>query len=222
MALGQPALECIISRMRLLYCARLVRVRPAALIALLHARPRGQKLLWIRQLERDSELLRPFLPCDFPQLECDPEAWSTIMVENDAWKALVARVHFTASVCDCERAPPEERARAYECHCGQAFASARALESHQRAKHGTRLLIQDYLPSPTCPACNVNFHVRVGLIAHVSDRRRPRCRDWIMANCTPLPAARATALRLEDRMYRREAQRAGHSHHLAGKPPVAA
>ena len=217
--LQHPAIECILAKMRLAYCARLLRVCPAALLAVLHARPGGKSLRWMKQLKNDTELLRPLLPEGFPTLDADPQAWRDLMLREQEWCGLVSRICFYASCCDAEAAPPGEHARAFECNCGQAFPTQRALESHQRAKHGTRLEIQDYLPSATCPCCGKNFHERVRLIAHVSDRRRPKCRDWILVHVPRLSQAKARELRLKDRELRRAAQQSGHSHHLASRPP---
>ena len=216
--LDQPAIECLISRMRLLYCAKLERVRPAALMAILHARPKGRCLPWVRQLASDTELLRGLLPADFPSLFEGPDAWRNLMLDEAGWKNLVHRVHFIESVCDTKAVSPGERALAHECHCGKAFATMKALESHQRAQHGTRLDIQDYLPSSSCPACGKDFQERLRLISHLSDRRRPKCREWIKAHCSRLPAEKAVELRNADCVLRRKAQQNGHSHHLAVLP----
>lgn len=217
-ACGQPALECIISWMRLAYCARLVRVHPAALMSLLHARPGGKNMRWVEQLAHDTELLRHFLPVAFPSLREGPDEWATLMRSEVEWKTLIGHIHFYASVCDAQKGGDEELPRAFECVCGKAFHSSRALESHRRAQHGVRLEIQDYLSTAVCPACGANFHERLRLVSHVSDRRRPKCRDWIVENCNMLPPARARALRVKDRELRRAAQQAGHSHHLAKVP----
>ena len=146
------------------------------------------------------------------------QAWVSLMQNQGGWSALVDRIFFFASVCDAVAGAPTERARAFECHCGSAFATRRALESHQRAKHGARLAIQDHLASARCPSCGKNFHERVRLIAHVSDRRRTACRDWLLEHVPRLPEARAAALRLKNRELRRAAQQQGHSHHLATLP----
>ena len=98
--LDQPAIECLIARMRLLYCARLERVRPSALMAILPARPKGRCLPWVRQLASGTDLLRDQLPPDFPSLLEDPEAWRTLMPDDHGWKSLIYRVHFIESVCD--------------------------------------------------------------------------------------------------------------------------
>jgi len=82
----------------------------------------------------------------------------------------------------------------------------------------TRLLIRCYLPDSKCPACGADFVQRLRLIVHVSDSRRPKCRDWIFLHCPRLPHSRVAKLDEVDREQRRSAQRAGHSHHLAVAP----
>jgi len=56
------------------------------------------------------------------------------------------------------------------------------------------------------------------LIAHVSDPRGPKCRDWVLSHCPRLPDAEVAKLDEVDRELRRSAQRASHSHHLAVAP----
>ena len=99
-----------------------------------------------------------------------------------------------------------------------AFTTGRGLQSHQRAKHGARLQIRCYLSGSKCPACGTEFVQRLRLIAHVSDSRRPRCRDWLLSHCPRLPDAEVAKLDEVDRELRRSAQRAGHSHNLAVAP----
>ena len=72
---GQPAIECAIARMRLRYLRRVAVNRPRALVALLHARPRGQPLRWLAAVARDCKLLRPSLPADFLAFLQGPSAW---------------------------------------------------------------------------------------------------------------------------------------------------
>ena len=137
--LGQPAIECVISRMRLLYAARLNKHRTAALLAVLHARTPKGRHPWVKQLLRDSELLRPFLPEGFPGMDACREQWRSLMREEAGWRALVARVHVVPSECNREAGRPDEEAAAHECHCGKACCSSVALRSHQRSAHGARL-----------------------------------------------------------------------------------
>ena len=138
----QPALDCIIARMRLIYRGLLARVRPAALSAVLHARPGGQLLQWVVQVARDTEFVRPFMPCSLGSFLDAPDEWYCIMLDKSAWHTVLSRVHFCASVCDrvAHTSGPAsgEAARAFESDCGAAFASQRAVASHQRTKHGMR------------------------------------------------------------------------------------
>ena len=114
---------------------------------------------------------------------------------------------------------PEGRALLFSCDtCNPSFASSKALCPHRRARHGHRLAIKDFLHSATCPCCKLDFRQRLRLIAHVSDSRRPKCRDCILQNCTPLPEATICMLGKQDTILRREAQRSGRAHHIAVLP----
>ena len=218
-ALRQPSIECLIARLRLKYCARLVRTRPQALIAILHARPKGNKLRWIHALETDAGFLRPHLPPDLPALADDPMAWAHLMLDEDAWKALVDRIFFTDSVCDQSPAlRPTPRVEAYVCECGEAFSSSRGLQSHQRAKHGKRNEVRFFVSGSTCPCCGTDFVSRLRLLSHLSDTRRPKCRTFVLDHCPRLSASTVQQLDLVDRDLRRDAQQAGRSHHIATAP----
>ena len=233
--LNQPSIDCWIARARLAYCGRLIRSRPKALLALLFTSsndvgvknhsPQKKVLPWITQLLADSEMLRMnVMPSDFPKMADDPQQWQDIMTDEVAWKTLVDRMHYTESSCD-RVAPsmPEGRALLFTCDaCKASFASSKALCSHRRTKHGHRLAIKDFLATAVCPCCKCDYRQRLRLIAHVSDRRRPNCRDWILQHCTPLPEATIKKLDKEDTTLRREAQRKGRSHHIAVLPALRA
>jgi hypothetical protein len=206
----QPAIECIIAKMRLLYCARLEQVRPKALVAILHARPKERCLKWVAQLATDTELLRPFLPGDFPNLADGPAAWSCLMRNTASWHALVDKIHFVASVCDHTAAVKQpSHLQHHVCECGAAFSSVRGLDSHKRAKHGITLEVQDRLPTSTCPSCLKDYRERSRLLNHVSNRKQTRCHDWVMKHCAKLAPATAAKLRDEVRVARRTAQQNG-------------
>ena len=57
-------------------------------------------------------------------------------------------------------------------------------------------------------------------IAHLSDRRRTKCSEWVIENCPKLPAKIITKLDETDRELRRAAQRLGRSHHIADLPAM--
>ena len=99
-----------------------------------------------------------------------------------------------------------------------AHVSSRALESHQRAKHGVRLHIKRFIGSAVCPSCGTDFKDRLRCIRHVSDRRRTKCAEWILENGSQLSEVTLKALDAVDTGLRREAQRAGRTNHIAVAP----
>jgi hypothetical protein len=223
----QPSVDCLLARARLQYAGRLVRNRPRSLLALLHLRRRDKQLPWVQLLISDVALLRLRTGREqqLPDFCNSPSHWVQMMADETAYSKLVSDLFFVDSCCDRTSAPLHEEsvARAgHQCRqCTRNFTSSRALESHQRAKHGDRLGIKNYLPSAVCPACGIDFRDRLRCIAHVSDRRRPKCREWLLENLTPI-TDKAVLGRLDttDREMRRRAQRDGRSHHAASLPAL--
>ena len=95
--------------------------------------------------------------------------------------------------------------------------SAKALASHMRARHGARSPIKRYVDdSATCPSCKTFFCTRIRVIKHLSDSRRPTCRDRILADdALLLPMSLFQKLEARDRVLRREALHSGHTHPIA-------
>jgi hypothetical protein len=89
------------------------------------------------------------------------------------------------------------------------YISQRALETRARAEHGDRLLVKRYVHGTVCPCCGTDYRDRLRLVVHLSDRRRPHCATWVMANVQPLPDSKLQALGAADRKARTDAQRAG-------------
>ena len=131
-------------------------------------------------------------------------------------------MHFIESSCDLiAPSMPEGRVLLFTCgSCSDSFAMSKALCSHRRTKHGNRITIKDFPASATCPCCKCDYRQRLRLIAHVSDGRRPKCRDWILQHCAPLTEANIMRLDKEDTKLRREGQRKGRSHHIAVLPAL--
>ena len=100
-----------------------------------------------------------------------------------------------------------------------SFATQRALESHQRAKHKQLNDLRFYVNADgKCLVCKTKFHSRIRYLAHLSDRRRTVCSDQIREGTfRKIAATKVAQLDLDDRVARREAQRAGHSHPIAQK-----
>ena len=152
-----------------------------------------------------------------PKMADDPQQWQDIMTDEVAWKTLVNRMHYTESSCD-RVAPsmPAGRALLFTCDtCKASFASSKALCSHRRTKHGHRLAIKDFLATAVCPCCKCDYRQRLRLIAHVSESRRPNCRDWILQHCTPLDTP---ALHPSSRSHHQETRQG--RHHTEARGPA--
>ena len=102
------------------------------------------------------------------------------------WRAQVATLFFADSVCDRpastggnERDASRVASTAQCDTCGAAFASARALSSHCRIKHGTRAPQLEFLTNDgTCQVCGTRFGSVLRLQAHLSDPRAGRNHCW--------------------------------------------
>ena len=90
-------------------------------------------------------------------------------------------LHYFESACDApaDRGECSVLVKPFVCeHCADAFASVRALKSHARRKHGARIEQRFYADADgLCQVCHAQFGSRLRLIAHLSDRRRPKC--WL-------------------------------------------
>ena len=98
-----------------------------------------------------------------------------------------------------------------------AFPTEKALNSHARSKHDVVSLIPKYIDgSGLCPACKSVFCSRIRVIAHLSDTRRPRCRDRVLAGEFPAIADDVfVQLQSSDRETRKSALHEGHTHPIA-------
>lgn len=223
-----PSLDCVLQIARLRYFARLVRNQPKALLALLFAGTDDPELPWLALVRADTEHVRArgLLP-GFPPLCSDKEKWFDLLQSPARWSEVLDQLFFVESVLD-RQAHKEPGAQVagrrlnFECAvCHACFPSERALASHCRAKHGHRLAIKSYIDgSGTCPCCGTRFQSRLRCIAHLSDRRRPRCAEWVLANCTPLDLSTLEILAEKDREMLREAWGQGHTHAIARGPAV--
>ena len=176
--------------------------------------------LVMRDLARVRELVRE---CSaLPHPDADPEAWTAFVLEDASrWRRVVGMTYFTDSVCDRDPvadAPVPERP--FGCdRCPAAFGTEKELAQHRRRKHDVRCPQRFFAPaSATCPVCGTLFQQRLRLLSHLCDKRRPKCWQAILAAPDvhkPLAAQTVKELDMQDRLLRRAAQRAGHSHHLA-------
>ena len=73
--------------------------------------------------------------------------------------------------------------------------------------------------------CGMDFHTRLGLLAHISDKRvRSKVRGtscgllFLQSSPVPLPASLASSLNHRDRLLRKLALKDGHTHAIARVP----
>ena len=228
--LRQPSLDCLLLRKRLLYLRRLLLNRPLALLALLQTETKQQhdnteSLAWTKQLRDD--LCRLAASSDAISFLGDPcehaSKWERFIVtDSAAWSHAVTLVYFETSVLDrCNSGEISvcagTRFTCSICPLHPSFASTRALGSHMRAKHGSRCPARLYINADAvCPMCGTNFKQRIRAIAHLSDRRRTKCWDAIVASqLTPLSEALVASLDQHDASARRAAHKLGSSHALS-------
>ena len=217
----KPSLDCLIARMRLAYAGRLARLRPRALLGLLHTIKGDRRLPWVEALARDAEKLRELglTPPGFPHFFEAPCDWHRIMLDEKRWRELVDRLFFLDSACDRVRTEHATSTLTFQClSCTACFATKRALASHSRAKHHSRAVIRSFVRSSVCPCCKTDFREKIRCLAHLSDIRRAKCHEWIIMNCMPMNSTELASLDLELREQRRAAQRSGKSHHIACGP----
>jgi len=232
-AVHQPSLDCLLARARLLYLRRILVNRPVSLLALLHYRPNDQQLPWVKLVLRDLDLMRTLVAqCSrLPSAELCPNDWFLFICRSEVeWSRAVKNLFFYGSCCD--RIVDTSDVGVTQWRCGTCstgasrlcFSSAKALASHCRSKHGVKNPMRFYADaSGKCPICSTSFQTRLRCLAHLSDSRRPRCRDKILSgDLQPLALDEVRAMDASDRTARRMAWRSGHTHPLASAPAVKA
>ena len=103
-------------------------------------------------------------------------------------------------------------------HIGESFLLGFPIVyGFYRIKHKVKAPIAAYVDgSGVCPACKTVFHTRIRCLAHLTDSRRPRCREVILSGSWPqLSQSMLEQLEEVDRNARREAQRNGKTHPTA-------
>ena len=217
-----------------------MRKAPTPLLALLCVRnAKGIAVSpWSRQIHADLCFLFANSRClqlilNHP--DSDPEAWHQFMFHQHVlFHQYVHQLVFVWSACDRVVDHVRDVQAFNESHCGRgaikcalcpvgaqpSFKSQKALLQHQRCFHGSRNEMRYYADeSGICRHCNTNFVTRLRLLRHLTDSRRPVCRDAILAvSSQRLSEDLVETLDLKDREARRLAQRAGGSHPIACGP----
>ena len=159
-----------------------------------------------------------------PDPDQDFGPWLQFIVCAPArWSQAYNCIHFVESACDLGAGAVPSRDAPITAHrcpqCPSSFASARALKSHMRTKHGAKAPQRIFcLPDGVCQVCKTQFRSRLRLLAHLCDSRRTKCWDTICSSPSSynrLSSAQCTELDSLDNVQRRDARRAGHSHALA-------
>ena len=222
---GQPSIDSIVLQKRLAYYPKLARRQPTALVALLQTQCSSDRLPWVRQAIGDLDFVYQNVGVlSLPPPQSEPRVWVEFMLQEEIeWKRAVESCTFVHSKLDAS-ADGMSPAAAHGAHvcllCDTpqpAFCSPKALASHQRVKHGIRNPMRAFAEADgRCPVCRTLFHTRLRLLAHLSDERRPKCRDALMAGAVqPLSARRILELDALDKVARRDAHRLGYTHPLA-------
>jgi hypothetical protein len=223
-----PSLDCLIRKARLAYAARLANQKSCApLRALLSVRGKGgQPMPWAKQLHDDmlymyehSEISKMVTP---PGHKYANDTWCHCMQhERREYAHCIAQIFYCESALDTHASDaPTALSNTHVCMlCRPAcvFASKKALDSHSRSKHNATSQIPVYIDnSGVCPACRTSFCSRIRVVAHLSDSRRPKCRDRVLAGEFPRIAHDLfLKLQEQDRIMKRLALREGHTHVIA-------
>ena len=250
--LGQPSLDCLFARLRLLHLTALEKSRTMVLHALLATRCKGARLPWVtlalqdlcRMYEHASSyaILYEIFVCICTSTNaqlalpgtylcpgtCECAATWRSLVLHSRWADAVGAFFFTHSQHDRSLQGSSDVSRhAFVCvecstFCPESkhvFDSQRALDSHSRSKHGVRTDIRAYIgDTSVCPACSTKFSCRVGLITHLSDKRRQKCPARVREVCARISEETLSQLDEADKVSRREAQRLGYSRPIASVP----
>ena len=224
------SVDCLLMRSRLRYLRRLVLYVPPPLLAALHLRVNDRVLPWVSLVVSDMQHLKNVNSLAIPDPEIVSDVWITLIRNQPAeWNEMVHKIIFFHSVSDRGKASGSQTSIAvipssHVCNiCQQLFPTSKALGGHLRMVHKIRSRIRLFVPSAVCPVCKSVFSCRISCILHLSDSRRPKCRELLLSGDYPeLPPGEVIQLDEIDRVQKRLAKRAGHSHVLSTAPCVTA
>ena len=228
--LGVPSLQCIIMQRRLLLLASVLRNGSVRLVSLLAAYGRGgQQLPWVSLICNELRRLFNFHGAKLDDLG-DPvengERWASFILEYPrAWRELVKSVAYNCMDLDAAsklKSKPGEWGSLPLLHkcsvCNEAFATAKALETHKKAKHKMRAAAAKKVGlSCVCPCCHVQFSSRARLLAHASEKRNRGSRAYTCSTLfasdvvKTVPDDELAVAFANDRSARTTARRAGHT-----------
>ena len=223
-----PSIDCILQRARLLFMVRIIVDGPSTLIALLQQSHHGRQLKWVELLKQDMRSLRNRVSTCWEALP-DPQhdgaafAWFDFFKQQrDKANHMIAQLFFYESVLDVRKSI-QDTSLTFNCaDCDSSFASSKALAQHRRVAHGITSSVKHFIDdSGMCPICGTNFRSRLRVISHLSDVRRPACRDKVLSGeVQRLDAAKLKAFQCADREALTHARKRGHSHVIAEGPAI--
>jgi len=232
---GKPSIDCLLVRARLHYIRRVCKHSNQALYIILCMRHGKEPLPWVRQLVSDFGILARHAHAAslvMPNPEGGLSGWLAVFDDKGAWDRLVSSIYYTSScsdiVHDSTSSASTRDVHAHICmKCPEdvngnrpSWSTSRALESHMRAKHKVLCEFRYYVDSSgRCPICHTDYKSRIRCLAHICDRRRPKCANEVKnGNARRLPENTVLKLDEADREQRRLAQRQGRSHPIARTP----
>ena len=195
--LGQSSIDCLLAKARLRYFGRVVQNRHKTIWAILGVRVQGKKLPWVNTLVNDLRELHSFVSeagLHMPDPATEPEKLVEFVAGSpDEWNDLVNRFSYLHSQLDIvARDSADDAHGAFGHACTlcpvpqPSFPTVKALEQHARVVHGARLEARWYVDgSGRCPVCETTFNARLRVLAHLSDKRRPKCREALLGGDFP-------------------------------------
>jgi hypothetical protein len=181
---------------------------------------RGKVSPWMRSIKSDCEVFYKACPAvrealpppdNMHEMHC---WWTFAQTRKEEWTELVSQLHFFESVLDRHKSTElcDDLVKTYPCTiCGSiSFATEKALMSHVRAKHRIQCDARRYAPADSaCMCCGTTFSMRPRLIAHLTDRRRTKCIDFIVQHYSPMDEKFVAELDEADRRLRAQARKSG-------------
>jgi len=199
--MSMPAVDCLLTRKRLVYVAGLVREAPPVLGALLgldmlHDTAGSlnfswpdRMLPWLSLVKADLVVLwrRVSQLRDMPDPAAQPGQWFCFVCQwPHQWKQIVDKLVFFESACAAAvpiASPGIDLPAKHQClECNLEFRSWKALALHNRVKHGCRTELRRYIGGDgICPHCCTHFGSRLAVVRHLSDPRRVlQCREFVL------------------------------------------
>ena len=150
--LKMPSVDCLFARSHLRYAARIVKIQPTTLTALLAAKPRGKRMPWTELVLKDMDTIRSLVSTcsSLPDPRSETTSWVEFIRSTSTWRLSIELLHFFESSCDrvAGTQAPSVHVASFKCReCPACFPTERARDSHSRAKHGIRCPQRHFAPA---------------------------------------------------------------------------